>query len=150
MANSNKQGSDQEIASTRTDIFSPEKRSEIMSKVRSKDSIAEKRVRSALHAAGFRFRLHRKGLPGTPDIVLPKHRIIIFVHGCYWHRHVGCPKSSTPKSNREFWVKKFSENIERDIKTKSALEALGWRVVVVWECEVNRNDKLNIVSRIGL
>lgn len=133
-----------------TDIVSSEKRSEMMSKVRSKDSVAEKKVRSALHASGYRFRLHRKDLPGTPDIVLPKLRLIILVHGCFWHRHDGCSKASTPKSNREFWEKKFSENIARDIRTKSALETLGWRVVVTWECEVKKSEKSNIVSSIFL
>lgn len=118
-----------------TDIVSPEKRSEMMSKVRSKNSIAEKKVRSALHSAGYRFRLHRKDLPGTPDIVLPKYRLVIFVHGCFWHRHEGCSKSSTPKANREFWEKKFSENVERDLRSRARLEELGWRVVIVWECE---------------
>lgn len=120
----------------RTDIVSPEKRSEMMSKVRSKNSVVERKVRSVLHAAGFRFRLHRKDLPGTPDIVLPKYKLVIFVHGCFWHRHEGCPKSSMPKSNREFWEKKFLDNIARDKKAKTILNELGWEVIVVWECEI--------------
>ena len=121
-----------------TDIVSREKRSDMMSKVRSKDSLVEKKVRSALHANGYRFRLHRKDLPGTPDIIMSKYRLAIFVHGCFWHRHVGCSKSSMPKSNFEFWEKKFSDNIRRDTKTNLALEALGWRVVILWECEVKK------------
>jgi DNA mismatch endonuclease (patch repair protein) len=133
---------------TCTDIVSPEKRSEMMSKVRSKDSVAEKKVRSALHAAGYRFRLHRKDLPGTPDIVLPKYKLVVFVHGCFWHRHEGCSKASTPKSNQEFWSKKFSDNIDRDLRTKSALEALMWRVVVIWECELNKTKFTETISRL--
>jgi DNA mismatch endonuclease (patch repair protein) len=140
--------SNNRIECQRTDIVSPEKRSEMMSKVRSKDSIAEKKVRSALHAAGYRFRLHRKDLPGTPDIVLPKYRLAIFVHGCFWHRHKGCAKASTPKSNREFWEKKFAENIERDLRTMASLDALKWRVVVIWECETKINDHSGIVAKI--
>lgn len=128
---------------TRTDIFSPEKRSEVMSKIRSKDSKAEIKVRSALHAAGFRFRLHRKDLPGTPDIVLPKHKLIIFVHGCFWHRHRGCHRASTPKSNSLFWKNKFDKNIERDLKVKSQLISLGWRVTVIWECQATNKIELS-------
>jgi DNA mismatch endonuclease (patch repair protein) len=131
---------------TGTDIFSPEKRSEIMSKVRSKDSLAEIKVRSALHAAGFRFRLHRKDLPGTPDILLPKHRLAIFVHGCFWHRHEGCPKASTPKSNKEFWDNKFNQNVERDNKARMALEKMGWRVLIIWECSVNKKGSFDLSS----
>lgn len=133
---------------TRTDIVSPEKRSEMMSKVRSKDSVAEKKVRSALHAAGYRFRLHRKDLPGTPDIVLPKYRLAIFVHGCFWHRHHGCSRASRPRTNQPFWDKKFSENVNRDMKAKLALEALEWRVFVIWECVIRKNDNYGIISSI--
>lgn len=131
---------------TRTDIFSPEKRSEVMSKVRSKDSKAEIKVRSALHAAGFRFRLHRKDLPGTPDILLPKHRLAIFVHGCFWHRHEGCPRASTPKSNKVFWEMKFNQNVERDNKARMALEKMGWRVLIIWECSVNKKGNFDLSS----
>ena len=132
---------------TRTDIFSPEKRSEVMSKVRSKDSKAEIKVRSALHAAGFRFRLHRKDLPGTPDILLPKYRLAIFVHGCFWHRHPGCKKTTNPKSNYVFWERKFIENVERDNRNRLLLNKLGWNVAVVWECEVNTFDPGSILSK---
>jgi len=140
--------SNSKIECQRTDIVPPEKRSEMMSKVRSKDSIAEKKVRSALHAAGYRFRLHRRDLPGTPDIVLPRYRLAIFVHGCFWHRHEGCAKASMPKSNREFWEKKFAENIERDSRTRAILEALEWRVVVIWECELNKNVFVETISKL--
>jgi len=90
-----------------------------------------------LHSLGYRFRLHRKDLPGTPDIVLPRHRIAIMVHGCFWHRH-DCPKGrSLPEANRERWVEKFEKNVLRDERERSGLEAAGWRVVVIWECETS-------------
>ncbi|WP_459935417.1 very short patch repair endonuclease [Fundidesulfovibrio butyratiphilus] len=123
------------------DIFTKEKRSEIMRKVKSKDTGPEKKVRSMLHSLGYRFRLHRKDLPGTPDIVLPKYKTIIFVHGCFWHGHPGCTKSKTPKTNAEFWNKKISNNIENDRKNLSTLSALGWNVVIIWECQVNKDLK---------
>lgn len=130
-----------------TDIVSAEKRSQMMSNIRNKDSVAEKRVRSVLHRAGYRFRLHRKDLPGTPDIVIPKHRLVVFVHGCFWHRHEGCPKSSVPKSNKQFWENKFVENVERDARARGQLENAGWRVIVIWECETKSNDFIeNIVA----
>lgn len=120
---------------TRTDIFSPEKRSEIMSRVRHKGTAAELQVRSALHRAGFRFRLHRKDLPGTPDIVLPKYRIAIFVHGCFWHCHSGCKHSVLPKTNTEFWKNKFERNKARDEKVRLELIKIGWKVLIIWECQ---------------
>lgn len=88
-----------------------------------------------LHGLGLRFRLHRKDLPGSLDVVLPKHRTAIFVHGCYWHRHPGCKYASTPKTNQDFWLPKFQRNVERDARKEEALRALGWRVLIVWECE---------------
>ena len=122
------------------DIYSKEKRSEIMRSVRSKDTTPEKRIRSLLHLHGYRFRLYRKDLPGTPDIVLPKYKLVIFVHGCFWHRHQGCRKSSIPKTNKEFWIQKFNNNIVRDKIVKDKLESLGWKVVVIWSCETNNDD----------
>ena len=118
-----------------TDRISEEHRSWNMSKIRSKDTIPELTVRKLLHRMGYRFRLHRKDLPGNPDIVLPKYRTVVFVHGCFWHRHEGCRYAYTPKSNVDFWKAKFEKNIERDNYVKSKLEAEGWKVVVVWECE---------------
>lgn len=91
---------------------------------------------------GYRFRLHRKDLPGTPDIVLPKHDTVIFVHGCFWHRHQGCSRSSTPKTRTDFWIAKFGRNVERDTEARKLLEALGWKVIVIWECETCRRDEL--------
>ena len=124
------------------DRISREHRSWNMSRIRGADTTPERRVRSLLHSMGYRFRLHRKNLPGTPDIVLPKHRAAIFVHGCFWHRHVGCKYAYTPKSRVGFWQRKFGENQRRDRRAKQLLDELGWRVVIVWECEVNDQEKL--------
>jgi DNA mismatch endonuclease (patch repair protein) len=106
-----------------------------MSRIRGKDTGPERVVRSALHRLGYRFRLHRGGLPGRPDIVLPKHHAVVFVHGCFWHRHSGCRRCTTPTHNRSFWAAKLERNAVRDKANKRALRKLGWRVVVVWECE---------------
>lgn len=118
------------------DTFSPEKRSEIMRRVHSTDTTPEKKVRSLLHGLGFRFRLHRSDLPGKPDIVLPKYRTVVFIHGCFWHRHPGCPRASTPATRREYWLPKFERTMQRDRVNQVKLIGLGWRVVVVWECEM--------------
>lgn len=118
------------------DQISPEHRSWNMSRIKSKNTKPELLVRSWLHRHGFRFRLHVKDLPGTPDIVLPRYRTVIEVRGCYWHRHPGCRFAYTPKSNVEFWNAKFAENIKRDISTDETLKESGWRVIVIWECEV--------------
>lgn len=118
------------------DTLSPTRRSWNMSRIRSRDTGPEIRVRSALHALGFRFRFRSsKDLPGRPDIILPKHRTIIFVHGCFWHRHPACPLAYTPKTRTGFWQQKFAENMERDRKVEAQLEALGWTSIVIWECE---------------
>ena len=111
------------------DRLLPERRSWNMSRIRSKDTAPECIVRSFLHRHGFRFRLHVKDLPGTPDIVLPKYRTVIEVRGCYWHRHPGCKKTTTPSTNIDFWQKKFDENIARDQRTEAELQRLGWRVI---------------------
>lgn len=120
------------------DVFSPEKRSQVMSRIRSKDTKPEKIIRSILHKLCFRFRINRKDLPGTPDIVLPKHKTVIFVHGCFWHQHEGCKIASKPKSNSEYWKAKFTKNVERDKKTQEDLRVMGYRVIVIWECEVKK------------
>lgn len=113
-----------------------------MSRIRSKDTSPEKLVRSLLHHAGFRFRLNVKTLPGSPDIVLPKYRTAIFVHGCFWHRHKRCKYAYTPKSRIEFWQAKFRENVERDKLKKKKLEDFGWQVITIWECETKDVEKL--------
>jgi len=127
-----------------TDTFTVRERSWIMSRVHGKDTTPELAVRSMVHRMGYRFRLHRKDLPGKPDIVLPRHRCVVFVHGCFWHRHKGCKRASTPQSNVEYWERKFRRNVERDRRHRRDLRKLGWRVVVVWECELRDPDKLAV------
>ncbi|MFH0825096.1 MAG: very short patch repair endonuclease [Pseudomonadota bacterium] len=117
------------------DVFSPEKRSSIMSKVKGANTRPELLVRSILHRMGFRFRLHRKDLPGRPDIVLPRLRKVIFVHGCFWHGHEGCPRAARPACNQEFWDRKLSGNLERDRRNMAELKALGWDPLILWTCE---------------
>lgn len=114
-----------------------------MSRIRSRDTKPERAVRSMLHRKGYRFRLHARGLPGKPDIVLSKLRTIIFVHGCFWHRHNGCPFAYTPKSRRYFWSEKFRLNIARDTRASFRLQKLGWRVFTVWECELRSPARLS-------
>ena len=128
------------------DRLTPEHRSWNMSRIRSANTKPEKVVRSILHACGFRFRLHRKTLPGKPDIVLPKLNTVIFVHGCFWHRHEGCRYAYTPKSRVEFWTRKLERNRQRDVENVSALHALGWRTLVVWECETK--DTLALTAQL--
>lgn len=110
-------------------------RSRIMKAVGRTDTKPEIKVRRALHRLGFRFRLNQKSLPGSPDIVLAKHRTVIFVHGCFWHRHQKCRYATTPKTRQDYWLPKFDANVERDARKTAELEALGWRVLVMWECE---------------
>ena len=117
-------------------------RSRNMAAIRGKDTAPELAVRRILHAMGLRFRLHRKDLPGRPDIVLPKHRTVVFVHGCFWHRHEDCRYTTTPKTRQEFWQAKFAANVERDRRNRTDLQQLGWRVIVVWECELKMHNKL--------
>lgn len=118
------------------DKLDPERRSANMAKVRGKDTGPEIRVRRIAHRMGLRFRLHRKDLPGRPDLVFPRHSLVVFVHGCFWHRHEGCRRATTPSTRQEFWQAKFDANIERDRRQIHELNALGWRVLVLWECEL--------------
>ncbi len=122
------------------DRITAAQRSALMAKIRGRDTRPEMAVRSLLHGAGFRFRLHAKDLPGRPDLVLPKHRAVVFVHGCFWHRHARCRDGrSMPASNRSYWVPKFERNLARDRRVKQALRRRGWRVITVWECQIKRN-----------
>ena len=122
------------------DSLTPEKRSWNMGRIRSKNTKPEIIVRSILHHLGYRFRIHRRDLPGTPDIVLPKYNSIIFVHGCFWHRHPGCSCAYMPKSRMEFWEQKFTDTIKRDERTMDALTKLGWKVLIIWECELKEPE----------
>jgi DNA mismatch endonuclease (patch repair protein) len=125
------------------DMYSKERRSEIMSRIRDRDSRPEVRVRRALHRLGFRFRLHRKDLPGSPDVVLPKWKTVVLVHGCFWHGCKKCDRGTrVPKTNTEFWLAKIAENRGRDRRVRRRLRAAGWRVIVVWACETENADKL--------
>lgn len=119
------------------DSVSPQKRSWVMAQVKARDTKPEKVVRSLLHRMGYRFRLCQKGLPGTPDIVLARFRTVIFVHGCFWHRHPGCKRASLPSSNTDYWRRKFERTIVRDAADQAALKESGWHVYVVWECELS-------------
>ena len=117
-------------------------RSKNMSAIKSKNTKPEVEVRKLLHSMGFRFRLHKKDLPGSPDIVLPKYKTVIFVHGCFWHRHQNCKYASNPKTRVDFWNKKFKDNIERDIKVRKELENLEWNYLIIWECQIKNKTYL--------
>ena len=122
-----------------TDTISEKHRSWNMSRIRSTDTLPEYAVRSVLHRLGFRFRINCKGMPGKPDILLPMYRTVVFIHGCYWHRHPKCERCTTPKTRRTFWLRKFASNVERDRRDQEDLRKIGWSVVVVWECEILKN-----------
>jgi DNA mismatch endonuclease, patch repair protein len=117
-----------------------------MSAIRARDTKPEMLVRRALHRAGYRFRLHRRDLPGRPDLVLPKHRIAIFVHGCFWHRHL-CPAFVWPKTRSEFWRAKIEGNVRRDRAARLSLRRAGWRDITIWECETRRYDGSDVIVR---
>lgn len=132
------------------DVVSEEQRSYIMSRVASKNTKPELWVRSFLHRAGFRFRIHGKKLPGRPDLVLRKHQTVVFVHGCFWHRHTDCPRATMPATRVEFWRDKFERNVARDLEHQAELRELGWRVIVLWECEIakstTREERLGLLA----
>lgn len=121
-----------------TDIVDSQTRSRMMAGIRGKDTKPELALRRSLHALGFRYRLHAKGVPGKPDIVMPKYQAVIFVHGCFWHRHEGCRYATVPSTRPEFWSAKFDANVARDAAVRSALLAAGWRVATVWECALRK------------
>jgi DNA mismatch endonuclease Vsr len=121
------------------DILSPEERSRLMASIRAKDTKPEVAVRRMLHAMGYRFRLHRRELPGTPDIVLAARRSVIEVRGCFWHQHPGCPRARVPATRPDYWMPKLSANVARDARNCRLLRRSGWRVAVVWECQIGRD-----------
>ena len=122
------------------DVVPPAKRSQMMSGIRRGDTRPELTVRKMLFALGYRFRLHVRGLPGSPDIVMPGRRIVIFVHGCFWHRHEGCRYATSPATRPEFWSAKFERNVARDKEVLARLSEAGWRVLLVWECALRRQE----------
>ena len=128
------------ITASGTDVFTPQKRSEVMRAVKSSDTKPELALRKALHALGYRYRLHVKGLPGKPDLVFPRYRTVIFVHGCFWHGHTCKRGRRVPKSNVDYWVEKIARNKARDRKNATALRKLGWRVITLWECKLKTLD----------
>lgn len=130
-----------------TDTLTIAERSRLMAKIRGKDTLPEIAVRSLLHRAGYRFRIHVANLPGRPDIVLPKHRTIVFIHGCFWHRHKGCKAATSPKSHRKFWAEKFRRNVANDRKHERQLRRMGWKVVTLWECQIRRPGR--VLQRVG-
>lgn len=125
-----------------TDTLSRQQRSENMARIRSKDTQPELRVRSLLHGLGFRFRLHSKQLPGSPDIILPKYNAVVFVHGCLWHGHSKCRRGRRPKSNVDYWNRKITRNLERDATNAELLRRLGWKRIVIWECELKDTNQI--------
>jgi DNA mismatch endonuclease (patch repair protein) len=124
------------------DVYDQAQRSKVMRAVRSENTKPEMIVRRMLHALGYRFRLHRRDLPGKPDIVLPRHRKIIFVHGCFWHQHPNCKDADRPQSNADYWNRKLDRNVQRDQEHMSTLQALSWKVLVVWTCETKNAAQL--------
>lgn len=130
------------------DTLTSERRSWNMSRIKGQDTGPERLLRSLLHRAGFRFRLHSKQLPGRPDVILPKYRTAIFVHGCFWHRHPGCRNATTPSTRREFWQAKFDGNVSRDARNRAALEADDWTVLIIWECEL-KADAEGVARRLA-
>jgi DNA mismatch endonuclease, patch repair protein len=125
------------------DIVTPERRSAMMSGIRGQDTKPERLVRKLAHRLGYRFRLHRRDLPGTPDLVFPGRRKVVFVHGCFWHRHQGCRYAYQPKTNAETWRTKFETNVARDARVRSELEKMGWGILTVWECETSDTTALS-------
>ena len=131
------------------DSLTPEKRSWNMSRIHSTDTTIEVMVRKYLFSEGFRFRKNNKRLPGTPDIVLPKYHTVVFIHGCFWHRHPGCKIATTPKTNTEYWNTKFTHNISNDMKNQDLLHNLGWNVIVLWQCDIEKRFDQTMMSLIS-
>ena len=134
---------------TLTDIVDRKTRSRMMAGIRGKDTKPELVLRRALHAHGFRYRLHAKALPGKPDIVFPKFKAVIFVHGCFWHRHQDCRYATTPATRPEFWAQKFEGNVKRDARNLADIRSAGWRTAVVWECVLKARDVETLAERLS-
>ena len=124
------------------DRISSVRRSQNMRAIKSKNTSPEKRVRSSAHRLGLRFRLHRRDLPGSPDLLFPGRKTALFVHGCFWHRHENCSETTTPKTNTDYWNRKFRRNMERDRESRKKLEEGGWKVLVIWECETKTRESI--------
>lgn len=129
------------------DFLTPEERSARMASIRSFDTSPEMRLRRELHRLGFRYGLHSSKLPGKPDLVFRWRKVVVFVHGCFWHRHAGCKIATTPKSNTEYWIAKFEANVARDERVTSELKRDGWRVLVVWECQVQSLIRAELTAK---
>lgn len=130
------------------DRLTPERRSELMSRIRAKGTRPEMAVRRFLHARGLRYRLHDKRLPGTPDLVFPSRRVVVFVHGCFWHGHEGCKRATLPATRAEFWATKISDNVERDRRAEESLREAGWTVLTMWQCEINQKTLEDLAATI--
>lgn len=128
---------------TMADVVNATTRSRMMAGIRGRDTLPEMRVRRYLHAAGLRFRLHSRRLPGRPDVVLPRHKAAVFVHGCFWHRHPGCPYAATPSTREAFWSSKFEVNVARDARNANDVREAGWTPLVIWECETAQEEALD-------
>lgn len=124
------------------DVFTKNERSALMARIQAKDTKPELLVRRLIHGLGYRYRLHRKALPGTPDLVFPSRKKVIFVHGCFWHRHEGCNFATMPKTRVAFWKKKFDSNVHRDLRVQEELDLLGWQSLIIWECETKSLENL--------
>lgn len=131
------------------DVVDKQTRSRMMSGIRGRNTQPEMALRKALHHLGFRYRLHGRKLPGRPDIVFPRYRAIVFVHGCFWHRHQGCPYCTTPSSNAEFWASKFAESTGRDVRNVERLRSEGWRIAIVWECFMRGNPADKVAADVA-
>lgn len=130
------------------DVVDKATRSRMMSGIRAKNTQPELQVRSLLHRAGLRFRLHRRDLPGKPDLAFIKRRVAVFVNGCFWHQHVGCEMAAVPKTNKKFWQQKLSGNVARDRKIRARLRKYGWHAFTIWECEINKHGLDKLLSKI--
>lgn len=125
-----------------TDQFTQKERSVIMSRIRGKDTAPEKLIRGLLRAQGYRFSLYSKRLPGCPDIVLSKRRRVVFIHGCFWHGHKGCRRASLPSTNKRFWIRKITGNTARDVRIRAEIRKLGWKSLVIWQCQIKKRKML--------